>query len=138
MRVLCLILAVLMPLPLMAQEFSASRTLPVGTIISAADLRPLEAGATGPVEASGLVGLQTRITIYEGRPVKANLLRQPILVNRNQIVRIVYQRGALRIVTEGRSLDQGSAGDLIRVMNLDSRNTVTALIEADGSLRITN
>ena len=53
---------------------------------------------------------------------------------RNQIVRIAYDTGALRIEAEGRALSEGAAGDLVRVMNLSSRKTISAVVAADGML----
>ena len=131
-RVLALI--ALLPGPSQAGVLAAARTLPAGTVISASDLRAVDSDRPGLSDPSQAIGLQTRITIYEGRPIHANLLRAPRLVSRNQIVRLSFQRGALRIETEGRLLGDGAAGDLVRVMNLDSRNTLTARVMADGSL----
>jgi len=74
------------------------------------------------------------VAIYPGRPVLAASLRRPALVERNQIVRLVYQTGALAIATEGRALGRGGAGEMIEVMNLSSHNKVTGLIGADGAV----
>ena len=82
--------------------------------------------------------MQTRITIYEGRPLHANMLQAPRVIGRNQIVRLRFQRGALQIDTEGRAMSDGAAGELIRVMNMGSRSTVTAQVMPDGTLAVTN
>lgn len=134
MRTLTLILALSIPLPALAGGLIAARTLPAGTVIAADDLDMAEGDPKGLGDPARVIGLETRITIHEGRPIQASLLRRPTLVGRNQIVRMSFQRGALHIVTDGRALDEGGAGDLIRVMNLTSRNTVTARIAPDGSL----
>lgn len=120
----------------MAHGFEAARTLPAGTIISESDLRPNEGKVAGLTDPARIVGLATRITIYEGRPFQERLLQQPVLVSRNQIVRLQFQRGTLRIVTEGRAMEDGAAGDMIRVMNLESRTTITARIGEDGTLHV--
>ncbi|RMC33285.1 flagellar basal body P-ring formation chaperone FlgA [Paracoccus alkanivorans] len=134
MRALTLILALSIPLPALAGGLIAARILPAGTVIAADDLDMAEGGAKGVIDPARVIGLETRITIHEGRPIQTSLLRRPTLVGRNQIVRMSFQRGTLHIVTDGRALDEGGAGDLIRVMNLTSRNTVTARIAPDGSL----
>lgn len=130
-----LILAFILPWPAMSQEFIAARTLSVGTLIAASDLLPSDPESHAMSDASELIGQATRVTIYEGRPVRANLLRPPLLVTRNQIVRLKFQSGSLQIATLGRALNQGAEGDLIRVMNLNSHSTVTARIEADGTVQ---
>ncbi|RNF35187.1 flagellar basal body P-ring formation chaperone FlgA [Paracoccus methylarcula] len=134
MRALPLVLALILPLPALAGGVIATRTLPAGTVITAADLRAGKEGAGGIEDPSRFVGQETRITIYEGRPIQASLLRAPRLVERNQIVRLLFRRGTVNIATDARALDQGGAGELVRVMNLDSRTTVTARIAPDGTL----
>lgn len=136
MRRALLILGLLLPHTANAGGLAAARTLPAGTVISAADLRASDGNYRGLTDPSQAIGLQTRITIYEGRPIQASLLQAPILVNRNQLVRLDFQKGTLRIATSGRSLDQGASGDLVRVMNLGSRSTITARVNPDGTLSV--
>lgn len=136
MRGLALLLA-LSAWPAHAAVLAAARTLPAGTVVTAADLRAIDGDRPGLSDPSEAIGLQTRITIQEGRPLQASLLQQPRLISRNQIRPLVFQRGALRIVTEARTLSDGAAGEVIRVMNLESRATVSALVQPDGSLLAT-
>nr|WP_246449018.1 flagellar basal body P-ring formation chaperone FlgA [Paracoccus amoyensis] len=117
---------------------AAARTLPAGTVLTAADLRAADSDRPGISDPSQIIGLQTRITIYEGRPLQASLLQAPKLIARNQIVQVTFQRGPLRIVTEARTLSDGAAGDLVRVMNLESRSTISATVQPDGSLLALN
>ncbi|MDO5705304.1 MAG: flagellar basal body P-ring formation chaperone FlgA [Paracoccus sp. (in: a-proteobacteria)] len=133
-----LILAVLLAAgPAHAEGWAAARTLPAGTVISESDLMRT-ADARGIRDAAQVVGQQTRFTIYEGRPVTASGLRAPRLVDRNQIVRLTWQRGPLLIEAEGRALSEGAAGDVIRVMNTNSRSTVSARINPDGTVAVIN
>lgn len=124
------------PMTVDAAVLAAARTLPAGTVISAADLRAIDSTRPGLSDPSEVIGRQTRVTIFEGRPLHPNLLQTPRLVSRNQVVRLYFQRGGLRIDMQGRALGDGGAGDVVRVMNIDSRNTVSARIQADGSLLV--
>ena len=133
MRWLALLLA-LAPLPATSAVLAAARTLPAGTVITAGDLRAIDGDRPGLSDPSEAIGLQTRITIHEGRPLQASLLQAPKLIGRNQMHPLVFQRGALRIVTTARTLSDGAAGDVIRVMNLESRATISAVVQQDGSL----
>ncbi|VDS07323.1 flagellar basal body P-ring biosynthesis protein FlgA [Paracoccus haematequi] len=136
MRWLAFLLA-LAPLPASAAVLAAARTLPAGTVITAADLRAVDGDRPGLSDPSEAIGLQTRITIHEGRPLQASLLQAPKLIGRNQVHPLVFQRGGLRIVAQARTLSDGAAGDVIRVMNLESRNTISAVVQPDGSLLAT-
>ncbi|WP_343069778.1 flagellar basal body P-ring formation chaperone FlgA [Paracoccus amoyensis] len=138
MRILILLLVLVTPSMTHAGILAAARTLPAGTVLTAADLRAADSDRPGISDPSQIIGLQTRITIYEGRPLQASLLQAPKLIARNQIVQVTFQRGPLRIVTEARTLSDGAAGDLVRVMNLESRSTISATVQPDGSLLALN
>lgn len=134
MRTAILVLTLLWPASALAADITASRTLPAGTVITQDDLTV--AANVAPALADGMVGQETRITIYAGRPISANHLRRPRLINRNQMIPLIFQRGTLRIKAEGRALSEGSAGDTITVMNMASRTTVSARIAADGTVHV--
>lgn len=136
MRALILVLAMLLPGVAAAGVLTAARTLPAGTIIAAGDLRAADGARAGLGDPSQAIGMQTRITIFEGRPLHANMLQAPRLVTRNQIVRLSFMRGGLRIDAEGRALSDGGAGEVIRVMNMNSRSTVSARVMPDGQLLV--
>lgn len=119
------------PASAMAQIL-AVRTLPAGSVIGPDDLIvPEDADARS---ADALIGLQTRTIIYAGRTIALAQLVPPRLIERNQLVNLVYEAGALSIRAEGRALGAGAEGEVIRVMNLASRNTVLATIRGDGVL----
>lgn len=85
-----------------------------------------------------VVGQEARTTLYTGRPILFDDIGPPALVARNQIVILKYEASGLVIETEGRSLQRGGIGDRIRIMNLDSRSTVSGQVQADGSIRVFN
>ncbi|WP_299906848.1 flagellar basal body P-ring formation chaperone FlgA [uncultured Paracoccus sp.] len=134
MRRLMVLAALLAPLAANAEGVTAARTLPAGTVIGPGDLLPAPGGDAAETEA--LIGLQTRFILYAGRPVTPAQLQMPRLIARNQIAPLVYRSGALLIETSGRALSEGSAGEVIAVMTLDTHQTVSALIAPDGSLQI--
>lgn len=111
----------------------AARTLPPGTLIVAGDLR---GGAEASGELQPLIGLETRRIIYAGRPVHRGDLGPPTLVERNAIVTMTFREGGLAIRAEGRAVDAGGAGERIRVMNLASRQMVTARIIGQGTVEV--
>lgn len=123
--------------PALAEAVIATRTIKAQTVIAATDLAVAEAEIAGALtDAAMAVGQEARVTIYAGRPVMSGDLGPPASVERNQIVSLAFQAGGLEIVTEGRALERGGAGDMIRVMNLESKNTVTGLIDENGMVRV--
>lgn len=130
-------LLVLIPVQAMADSVVATRTIRAQTVLSAEDMTLVAAQIPGALADTALaVGQEARITIYPGRPIKAEDLGPSAVVHRNQVVMLAYQSGPLAIVTEGRALDRGGVGDLISVMNLASRTKVIGQIGMDGVVRV--
>ncbi len=120
--------------PLYAEIVVPSRTIPAESVIGPSDLTVRDLVVPGAVtDANLLIGLEARNTLFSGRPIRPEDVGIPAIVQRNAIVHLVYQQGAIFISTDGRALDRAGPGDVIRVMNLGSRTTVTAMIGADGA-----
>jgi len=119
--------------PVVAETLIATRTIPARSIIAAEDvlLRDIEVlgGVSDPAVA---IGQEARVALYAGRPIRAADLSAPAIVERNQVIQLVYQHGGITISTEGRALERAGPGDWIRIMNLSSRTTITAQIHQSG------
>lgn len=123
--------------PALADSVVATRTIRAKAVIQSDDLTLVTAVLPGALEdPSEAVGLEARVTIYAGRPIRRADLGPPTVVEHNQLVTLVYQSGGLAIATEGRSLGRASAGETLRVMNLGSRNTVTGRVGPDGTVYV--
>lgn len=119
---------------LQADILVAARTLPAQTIIGPFDVTVSPGDMAGVAGAADeVLGLETRSAIYAGRPIRLADLGAPAIVERNQVVQLIYNGSGLHIETEGRALDRAGAGETIRVMNLSSRATVMAFIGNDGA-----
>ena len=116
-----------------AETVVASRNIRAKTKLQQADLAMLNETIPGAISsASDALGLETRVTLYEGRPIRSSDLREPAIIERNQIVPLLFSKGVLAIGTEGRSLERASAGDTIRIMNLSSRSVVFGTVDENG------
>ena len=132
-----LIFAALLPAASMADSVVATRTIRAQNVISAEDLAMVPAEIAGALtSADAAVGLEAKVTLFAGRPVRAADLVQPALIQRNQVVSVVYQVAGLTIRTDGRALERGRAGAMIKVMNLSSHLMVQGAVTADGSVRV--
>lgn len=134
---LCLILLMLAG-PVAAQEtVVAAGTIRGATLIGPSDVAMIDGATPGALSDMGdVIGMEARVNLYPGRPIRAGDLRPPAVVERNEIVSIRYNYGGLLILTEGRALDRASEGELLRVMNLSSRQTVTATATAPGLVTV--
>ena len=121
--------------PSSADTLVTTRVLRAQALIAPEDLAVVPGTVAGALSAPDqAIGQEARVTLYPGRPIAADDIGPPAIVERNQIVPLAYRAGGLAILTEGRALARGGAGDTIRVMNLASRSTVTGRVRADGTV----
>ena len=136
MRFLALVLGMATSGPALADVILATRTIRPQEILGPADLSVQVGEVPGDVTLADLIGKEARVTLYPGRPVRAGDVGPPTVVERNQIVPLVYMRGGLEITTEGRALDRAGIGDHVRAMNLASRATVLGRVTATGQILV--
>lgn len=116
-----------------AETLIAARTIPARTILAPEDILIRDVSVAGGMADPALaIGQEARVALYAGRPIRLADLATPAIVERNQIIQIVYRQSGIVISTEGRALDRAGPGDWIRVMNLSSRATITAQIHESG------
>ena len=121
----------------LAETLVATRTIRPQAIIMPEDVAVSEAEIPGMfTKPADVVGQEARVAIFAGRPIGPSDIGPPALIERNQIVLLTYRKGAITIVTEGRAMGRGGVGDLVRVMNLASRTTVSGHVAEDGTIRV--
>ncbi len=136
-RAVLILLAALTAQSALADIVVPVRTIRPKTILTGDDLTIKAADIDGAVsDPMDLIGQEARVALYSGRPITYADFGPPAIVERNDLVTLRFNRGGLRIATEGRSLGRGSEGETIRVMNLSSRTTVSGRISADGSIEV--
>ena len=116
-----------------ADSVLAARTIPARSIIGPADIVLHGTEVSGAVSSPDMViGMEARVALYAGRPIRMGDVGMPAIIERNDIVTLQYTAHGIAIATEGRALGRAAAGEVLRVMNLSSRATVTARIGQDG------
>ncbi|WP_298563313.1 flagellar basal body P-ring formation chaperone FlgA [uncultured Aliiroseovarius sp.] len=125
--------------PAAADTVVAAKNLRPGMIVSAQDIKLVEAEIAGGFQLlEDVIGQEVRVVLYAGRPVLPNDIGPPALIDRNQIVTLIYTAGPMTILAEGRSLGRGAVGDRVRVMNLSSRTTITGSVSPNGDVIVSN
>ena len=129
-------LAILMfPTIAFADTLIATRTVRAHTVLTRADVTLLRNSSPSALtDINDVIGLETRVTLYEGRPINSRDIGPAVIVQRNQVVTLMYRRGGLTISADARSLGRAGVGESIRIMNLASRQTVTGIVSQDGTV----
>lgn len=123
--------------PAFAATVTANSTLSRGTQISSRDISvEVEGAETAQDVMSYYVGKELIRTIYNGTEIRERDVQEAILVKRNSPVTMIYRVGRLEISTNGRALSEGAKGEIVRVMNMDSRNAVEGRVTGAGMVEM--
>ena len=123
--------------PVIAADVMAVTTLERGRILSSADIDIYPAAGEDPYAVrDAFIGKQLKRTVYAGSEIMPMHLQEPVLVQRNAMVTMTYRFGTLTIVTSGRALGSGATGELVDVMNLESRKTVRAFVTGQDQVTV--
>ncbi|MEZ5839599.1 MAG: flagellar basal body P-ring formation chaperone FlgA [Hyphomicrobiales bacterium] len=118
-----------------------TRSLSRGDVIRQGDIKfdrvprnrlPREATA----EIGAVVGMAARRPIAAGAPLKAEDFRAPLLVQRNDIVTIIFSINGMSLTARGQVLDAGGKGDLVSVRNVQSKKILQAEVTGAGVVEV--
>jgi flagellar basal body P-ring formation protein FlgA len=84
----------------------------------------------------GVLGMQLRRPMRSGQAIRVADLTKPDLVQRDQAVTVIYQAPGLYLTTRGKALDNGTEGDVVNVLNLQSKRTLTGVVTGRGQVTI--
>lgn len=122
-----------------AETVVAAKLIRPPQIILADDVLLVEDTSKSGFESmEKVIGLEARRVLYQGQPIRPGDVGPPALIERNQLVKLIYSRGGLNILTDARSLSRGTVGDVVRAINLSSRTTVTGRVRGDGSVVVSH
>ncbi len=137
MRLFTFLCAFLLGCPAWSETVFAARTIRAQTILTAQDLILKNVEVPGAFsDAQLIIGQEARVALYANRPIRPGDVGPPAMVDRNQIVPLVFTANGVMILTEGRSLARAGVGEYVRVMNLSSRNTVMGQVTSDGRVLV--
>lgn len=94
-------------------------------------------GADIITSMSDLVGMIPRRALKAGETVRQADLAKPILVEKNQLVTVVYASNGLMLSMRGRAQANGSMGDTVRVHNPQSKRMIEGTVSGSAQVTIT-
>jgi flagellar basal body P-ring formation protein FlgA len=89
------------------------------------------------LDAEQLIGLVARRALSPNQPIADADVDAPVAVRRGETVTMVLESGTITLTAQGQALQDGSAGDVIRVVNTTSSITIEATVEGPGVVRVT-
>jgi flagella basal body P-ring formation protein FlgA len=112
-----------------------------GALIKKADLvverRPrAQVGHDVIADRAQAVGMAARSSLQPGQPLRSDQLMKPQLVQRNETVTLVYRVPGISLTVRGKAIEGGADGDVISVLNEQSKRTVQGVIVGPGRVVI--
>lgn len=126
---------IMVEVPVLARAVSAGSPIgpnDVTTITMAADT----VAPNVLTDGEALTGKVAGRSLRPGRPILEHEIEEPLMVERSKPVTMLFRHGALVISARGRSLVDGSEGDIVRVLNIDSGRTVEATVIAPDTVSL--
>ncbi len=119
-----------------------TRAIERGDVIKASDIsveRRPKSDVQGDVALAGdVIGLAARRPIRTGQLLRAVDLIKPELVQRDQSVTLVLDTPGVHLTIAGKAVESGSAGDVISVMNLQSKRVIQGTVIGPGQVRVSS
>jgi flagella basal body P-ring formation protein FlgA len=118
-----------------------ARPVERGEVLKSADIlierRPRgEIGRDIVTKADQVVGFAARSLLQPERPLRTADLMRPELVQRNETVTLVYEVPGITLTVRGKATEGGAEGDMIAVLNEQSKRTVQGVVTGPGRVVI--
>jgi flagella basal body P-ring formation protein FlgA len=81
------------------------------------------------------IGRSAIAVLAAGRPLRADMLRQPTVVQQGQSVKIIGTGSGFEVTNEGRALSNAVVGQVTQV-RLNSGQILSGVVRADGTIEI--
>lgn len=112
-----------------------------GTILSADDLRLEERRldelpTTVLTDVESAIGREARVALAAGKPLTVQGLANAVLVKRGDAVRVLVEKGGLRLSIAGEAMDTGGAGERVRVVNASSKRELVGRVVDHGTVSV--
>jgi flagella basal body P-ring formation protein FlgA len=117
-----------------------ARNIERGEVLKSSDVvverRPKAEVGADAATRDRAVGMQARRQLRANQALRVADLAKPDLVQRDQNVTLIYETAGLYLTVRGKALDSGTEGDVVNVMNLQSKRTVSGTVTGRGQVSI--
>jgi flagella basal body P-ring formation protein FlgA len=120
-----------------------TRAIAQGEVVRASDLvpsrRPKSEAAPNVIrEAEQAIGMVAKRALRAGQAIRQSDFAKQEVVARNESVTISYEVPGIIVSIRGQALEPGGRGDLINVLNVQSKKTLQATVTGPGRVSVGN
>lgn len=120
---------------------TVTRAIERGTVVKDGDVTierraRAEIGRDVITDRDLVIGFAARAALQPGKPIRTADLMKPELVQRNETVTLVYEVPGVMITVRGKAMEGGAEGDVISVLNEQSKRTVQGVVTGPGRVTV--
>jgi flagella basal body P-ring formation protein FlgA len=120
-----------------AEAVIALRTIALGQVIKSSDVMIERRPKTDGIAVEDVLGFAAKRALKPGQVIRAGDVMKQELVARNDTVTIYYEAPGMVLTIQGKALDSGSMGDVVNVLNVQSKRTLQATVTGPGRVNVT-
>lgn len=123
-----------------ASHLVSARPLTRGQILSAADIVPRQGDLSDLpadilTDAAQAIGQASSVALPAGRPLRSDMLRQPLVIKQGQSVKVFSTGPGFQVASEGRALNNAATGQVVQV-RLVSGQIISGIARMDGTAEV--
>lgn len=107
---------------------SAAGFLSAGDILQEKDIVmkkiPFEQKGENHADLKSLVGKQLKRAVRAGQTLETSNVRAAVVIEKGKLINLLYEQGGLSLKMQGKSLENGAVGEVVRFQNPQSKTIV--------------
>jgi flagella basal body P-ring formation protein FlgA len=100
------------------------------------DMHAADVSASTVVDAEKLIGRTPRRGIAAMKPVSAADIETPVVVKKGDLVTVALKSGALDLTMQGRAMQNGAEGEVVRIVNTASNRPLEGIVTGPQTVAI--
>jgi flagella basal body P-ring formation protein FlgA len=113
------------------------RAIAAGEVIRSSDVMIERRPKTEVIAIEDVLGFAAKRALKPGQVIRAGDVAKQELVGRNETVTIYYEAPGIVLTIRGKALDAGAMGDVVNVLNVQSKRTIQATVSGPGRVNVT-
>jgi len=114
------------------------RAIAAGDLLKASDVVVERRPKTEAAAVEDVVGHAAKRALKVGEVIRAADVTKPELVGRNETVLISFEAPGMVLSIRGKALEPGALGDVVSVLNVQSKRTIHATVSGPGRVTVTS
>jgi flagella basal body P-ring formation protein FlgA len=112
------------------------RAIAAGEVLKASDVMIERRPRSDAVAIEDVLGFAAKRALKQGQVIRAGDVIKPELVARNETVTISFEAPGMMLSTRGTALEAGALGDVVNVLNVQSKRTIQGTVSGKGRVTV--